>query len=144
MSSKVWSYSEEARGLWKDAPEHSASLPVLAMKTVVDSSKNYCELNANNPIYTQRTNNIHLRKPKKKCEKKKQLFGEVSSHGFDLPAPATTVSTPMFICRRRFRQRVTCLIFPPNYPPPNNPESLEQTFVMSYMFWCCLHTFSKG
>jgi len=52
MSSKVWNYSEQARGLWKGAPEQSASLPILAIKSVVDSSKSYCELNANNTIYT--------------------------------------------------------------------------------------------
>ena len=118
-SSKVWNYSEQARGLWKDTPQQSASPPILAMNFVVDSSNSYYELKANNTIYTQRTTDKILRKPKVKSKKKKkhthtQLIGEASSHGLDLPAPATALSTTIFICRRCFRQRVTYRKFPPS------------------------------
>jgi len=67
------------------------------MKFVVDSSNSYYELNTNITIYAQRKTNKHLRKPKVKCQKKKGAIGEASSHGFDLPAATTALSTTIFM-----------------------------------------------
>jgi hypothetical protein len=46
------------------------------------------------------------------------MIGEVSSQGLDLLAPATALSTPIFIFKRRFQQHVTCPTFPPSTVPP--------------------------